>query len=196
MRENLRVIGLCLVLVCYIKTDSENSAFKVKERLLNDSTSLELGAIDLAKPPSPGQRAIDQAMILFDIKVSKDVDWPLYDPYLEDYYRAIALQEEVLGRKSILIGKASFYSWGVLGSTLAHEIEVHGRQSIFWLSLRARLFGISAASAEVEAYNYEIYSAKRFGLTKEDISSLKEQREDQLRGLFKDSKRILKDGCL
>lgn len=196
MRQNLSTIGLCLILACYIKTDSENSAFKVKEWLLNDTSSLDLETIDLTKPPTPGQRAIDQAMILFDIKVSKGIDWPLYDPHLGYKYRAIALQEEVLGRKSILIGKASFYSWGVLGSTLAHEIEVHGRQSIFWLSLRARLFGISTASAEVEAYNYEIYSAKRFGLTKEDISSLKEQREDQLRGLFKDSKRNLKDGCL
>src|SRR5690606_25474533 len=70
------------------------------------------------------------------------------------------------------IGPSAFASWALLGSTLAHEIEVHCHQNFTLI----RLFDIAGwegtENAEREAYAHELAHADRFGLTSDDRYSI------------------------
>jgi hypothetical protein len=74
---------------------------------------------------------------------------------------------------TVVVGPTAFSSWSVLGSTLAHEIEVHAHQNIRMIRL-GEAFGLPAIRwAETNAYRYEINNARRFGLTRNEVQSIK-----------------------
>ena len=152
--------------------------------------------------PQPGEASIKVAMDLFHIQLPENVSYPVYEPTLEE--RGVTTGYLLGKSKQIKIGPSAFISWSILGSTLGHEIEVHGRQSFlkitladstntFKLSAR-RLVGnwipalkLSATEsfeamgtwkAEREAYMYEINSAKRFGLTAHEQFAIHRVMED------------------
>ena len=56
----------------------------------------------------------------------------------------------------------------MLGSTLAHEAEVHGRQNRIAIAVKESLGLDAVVAAEREAYEYELANARRFGLTKDE----------------------------
>ena len=90
-------------------------------------------------------------------------------------------------------------SWSILGSTLGHEIEIHGNQSFLkitladssntlrlnakrvvgqWIpawkpSARESFEAMGTWHAEREAYMYEVLSARRFGLTPYEQQAIK-----------------------
>jgi hypothetical protein len=129
------------------------------------------GAAQVAAPegrPVPGQEAIDQAMETYSIAKPDDADHPIFDPELKD--RGLTVKSTWLGKTQVYIGPSAFTSWGMLGSTLAHEIEVHCRQNFPVIFMRDQLGLNGTAEAEREAYRYEIQNAARFGLSGRDTN--------------------------
>ena len=91
-----------------------------------------------ARLPVPSQEDVDIAMALFSIHAPADLDWPVFDPELAD--RGLTTGSTLSGPKAVYVGPAAFVSWAVLGSTLAHEVEVHGRQDFLEIVLQDQFF--------------------------------------------------------
>ena len=146
--------------------------------------------------PPQTQQSIETALVMFSIAVPETVEGPFFDAELDD--RGLTTGGLLLPQKRVTIGPAAFTSWAVLGSTLAHEIEVHVEQSFFkvvaqdqlaqwyydgrrvvgrWLPALApsaqELFEHDGTwKAERDAYMYEPQNARRFGLSEEEVASI------------------------
>lgn len=120
--------------------------------------------------PTPSQASIDMAIALFSIQIPAGHRAPQYDPALPD--RGLTKRKLFTDEVEIYIGNPAFQNWSVLGSTLAHEVEVHGRQSVLAITAM-NIFGINGTElAERQAYLYEIQNGPRFGLNKEDAQTI------------------------
>lgn len=135
--------------------------------------STRLGAIPHASSvmlpagtPEPGQEAVDLAMAVFKISRPENAAMPVFDPDLKD--RGLTVKTSWTSKTKVYVGPSAFSSWGMLGSTLAHEIEVHCRQNFPLIVLKDQLGLDGTADAEREAYAYEIRNAARFGLDNRD----------------------------
>ncbi len=137
--------------------------------LLEESAEAALRATPVHAPeaePAVAQASIDLAMDLFQIQLPHNVNAPLFDPTLVD--RGITSRASWYAEASVRIGPAAFSSWALLGSTLAHEIEVHGRQN-FWLIGMMDAMGLDGTGmAERQAYLHELSEAERFSLSRMD----------------------------
>ena len=143
----------------------------IQERLASKNRPIQSRLVLPEGRPSFSQDSIDRAMALFDIDVPANVQWPTIDPDLLD--RGVTIMDP-MGHRTIRIGPAGFASWGILGSTLAHEVEVHGTQSFLWIKGLDRLGFDGTALAEREAYLYEIKGASRFGLSRSEVQGIEE----------------------
>jgi len=112
--------------------------------------------------PELSQESIDIALAMFDIQVPSNTNYPEFDPDLED--RGLTTLRGWGRKMEVTIGPAAFASWGLLGSTLAHEIEVHCQQNFAMVRLRDLLGMEGTANAEREAYRHELDNADRFHL--------------------------------
>lgn len=122
--------------------------------------------------PPMVQESLYRAIAMYNIRIPHGVSFPSFDPELTD--RGLTSLNPWTKKFSVKIGPAAFQSWALLGSTLAHEFEVHCRQSFLWIHMQD-LAGLSGTdNAEREAYAYEINSAKRFGLTVAEVSMIQE----------------------
>jgi|GEM_PF-641075 len=147
--------------------------------------------------PELRQESIDVAMELFSIDAPSTILGPRLDTELED--RGLTTGGTLSAHKSVTVGPAAFTSWGILGSTLGHEIEVHVRQSFLGVVVRDRLASVQLSarrqlsrlvpsfapsarddfendgtwSAEREAYRYELASRARFGLSPSEAHSIR-----------------------
>jgi hypothetical protein len=146
--------------------------------------------------PPQTQESIETALLMFSIDVPETVEGPFFDAQLDD--RGLTTGGLLLPQKRVTIGPAAFTSWAVLGSTLAHEIEVHVEQSFLkvvaqdqlaqWYYDGRRIVGrwlpaLAPSSqelfendgtwkAERDAYMYELKNARRFGLSEEEVASI------------------------
>lgn len=155
------------------------------------------------RPPAPSQVDLDLALALYSIRLPRGLAAPRFDPDLED--RGLTTGTTVSGPQRVTIGPAAFSSWSLLGSTLAHEVEVHGRQNFFRIVFEDEFFGAlttwtrssmalagnvpdegetgplcahcGTLGAEREAYEYEISQADRFGLTEEEVVLIRQVME-------------------
>lgn len=143
----------------------------IQERLASKNRPKQSRLVLPAGQPSFSQDSIDRAMDLFEIDVPANVQWPTIDPDLLD--RGVTIIDP-MGHRTIRIGPAGFASWGILGSTLAHEVEVHGTQSFLWIKGLDRLGLDGTALAEREAYLHEIKGASRFGLSRSEVQGIRE----------------------
>jgi hypothetical protein len=147
-------------------------------------------------PPRLRQQSIEIAMALFSIDKASSVSGPHFDRMLED--RGLTTGGTLSSSKTVTIGPSAFTSWGVLGSTLGHEIEVHARQSFLAVVVRDRIAEVQLSArrrlgsyvsalnpsaresfendgtwrAEREAYMYELANAERFGLSPAETRSI------------------------
>ena len=114
--------------------------------------------------------ALTFALTTYAIQVPPSVQHIAYDDTLTD--RGVLTAERFGIKRTIAIGRPAYLSWAVLGSSLAHESEVHGTQSLFaiWLSDQLGLDGTSVA--EKHAYFHEIFHHARFGLTASEVASI------------------------
>jgi hypothetical protein len=154
------------------------------------------------KPIHP-TKDIDLAMALFSIDIPENAIYPIYSLNLP--YRGLTTGDAFLSAKQVIIGDMAFTSWGILGSTLAHEIEVHCNQSFlkieflnfldlvikypeeFILKIYASIntppygnIGFGAYLAEKEAYTYEINSKERFNLSPEEVIAIRNTLDNEL----------------
>lgn len=120
-------------------------------------------------PPRLNQESIDLALALFDIKVPEGVEHPTLDLSIVDRGLTTLTHR---GKLIVTVGPGAFTSWGILGSTLAHEIEVHCNQNFAIIRLMD-MFGLEGThNAEREAYHHELAHADRFFLSAEDRLSI------------------------
>jgi hypothetical protein len=113
--------------------------------------------------PPQDQIALDVALDLFHIQIPFGVDHPAFDKSLED--RGLTIREAWGTRTRVKIGPSAFASWALLGSTLAHELEVHTQQHFFMISVLDWIGLDGTGRAERLAYNHELKYARRFGMT-------------------------------
>ena len=135
-----------------------------------DESLPALPSVNYRSIPMPAQTSIDIAMKRYNIKAPKGITGPFLNPLLAD--RGLTTFR-ISGPTMVEIGPAAFSSWSLLGSTLAHEIEVHAGRTLMGIRVEMVLGLTSEADLEREAYLYEINNANRFGLSKEEISSIK-----------------------
>lgn len=164
----------------------------------------EIQFVNLEVPsdvPTMTQTAVDAAIEMFAVDVPSDTQAPQFDKELFD--RGLTSGNLLGQQKTILVGPAAFTSWGILGSTLGHEAEVHARQSFLkivasdrWSQFKASvsstfeqtmtafasgnkkstndgLVSPGTLAAEQEAYIYELNSALRFGLTHRETRAIR-----------------------
>lgn len=125
----------------------------------------------LAGVPTPGDEAVAIAMQYFGIQGPDGMPSPRFAPDFED--RGLTECTAWSRYCSVVVGPAAFSSWAVLGSTLAHEIEVHGRQSFLGIWLMDQLGLDGLIYAERQAYQYELAMAHRFGTSQQDLDLIR-----------------------
>ncbi len=114
--------------------------------------------------PHLSQESIDLALVMFGIEVPPGAEHPVYDPTLED--RGVTIRGAMFEKARVAVGPSAFADWSLLGSTLAHELEVHCQQSFLIIHLMDRLGLDGTLEAERQAYLHELANAERFGLTR------------------------------
>ena len=118
----------------------------------------------------PGQAAIDEAMLRFDIW-HPTFSWPQYksDMQVDQTAQATANFTHTC---IVTIGTGAFSSWAELGAILIHELEGHCKQNL-WLNSRLAAFDEELLNEmEVEAYQLSIDDWKRVGLTRKQVSRI------------------------
>ncbi len=121
--------------------------------------------------PEMSQASVELALELYGIEVPDNTNDPILDMSLED--RGSTMRSLGGDYALVKVGPAAFESWSILASTLAHEIEVHCRQS-FPLIYALDVLGLEGTViAERQAYQYELENAKRFGLNNSEALLIK-----------------------
>jgi hypothetical protein len=133
-----------------------------------------MSVITPSERPSLNQESIDYALKIFDIKVPKNVNHPSLDMLIED--RGLTTYHTD-GTITVVVGPNAFTSWGILGSTLAHELEVHCLQNVRSVIARDLLGLNGTRDAERAAYMHEIKNHKRFGLSQKEVYNVIETME-------------------
>jgi hypothetical protein len=185
----LFIIATLIVVTCQAMGISEYNARYETLHLLNTKIS--------GMPPV-SQSSIDIAMKLYAIKRPPSCKHPVLGKILE--------LGEISGHplsstRIITMGKNAFTSWGMLGSVLSHEIEVHCNQTFILASILDAIdekyeefnktykppsspmlvlvpkvyYGLWLM--EQEAYSYQIKYAARFGLTEKEVNSIRYTRD-------------------
>lgn len=139
------------------------------ELMKRQSMALEIQNIFAEPPigkPSLGQESINIAISVFSIDVPASANYPKFRSQLTD--RGLSTREPWAKRINVDIGPSAFTSWALLGSTLAHELEVHCTQNFLLINLLDTIGLDGTGAAERQAYMHEINNAKRFNLGKND----------------------------
>jgi hypothetical protein len=131
---------------------------------------ISVSAPDTAPPVS--QASIDTALAIYGIELPHESAYPILDLSLTD--RGVTTRRPLSNSVEIKIGPAAFSSWGLLGSTLAHEIEVHARQNFFLIYMMDIVGLDGTGEAERQAYLHELRNAKRFGLIRDDSELIRQ----------------------
>ncbi len=123
-----------------------------------------------SKPPMT-QESINIALEMFGIEVPTNAKAPRLDMKLED--RGLTTMSGWGQKLEVTIGPAAFTSWAVLGSTLAHEIEIHCNQNFALIRMKDMLGLEGTSGAEREAYMHELSNADRFHLKEADQMNIR-----------------------
>ncbi len=92
----------------------------------------------------------------------------------------------------IRLTAAAFRSAGWLGSTLAHESEVHMNRH--FAAGKVRVSEAASAMQEIEAYDHEIAGASRFGLSEDEVKEIESRRRAYYRRLSYEDRLRIDDG--
>ena len=183
---------------CLIFHYKEFQSFKETQ-----NSMMKIPVIYPKERPKDPQNDLALAMALFSINTPENVCYPSYSYNLP--YRGLTRGNSFLPKKEVIIGEMAFTSWGILGSTLAHEIEIHGNQSFLKIEFLNFLYsyiqnnskfvssifpsfdimtyenmGLGSYLAEKEAYSYEINSDKRFNLKIKEVLAIKNTLDNEL----------------
>jgi len=125
--------------------------------------------------PEVSQESIDLALVLYGIEVPPNAEHPQLDLELKD--RGLTTRGAFMEKARVTIGPAAFTSWGLLGSTLAHEIEVHCQQNFLAIYVMDLLGLDGTGAAERQAYVHELRNSRRFGLDIADAEMIADTME-------------------
>ena len=125
--------------------------------------------------PEVSQESIDLALVLYGIEVPGNAEHPELDMELKD--RGLTTRGAFMEKAKVTIGPAAFTSWGLLGSTLAHEIEVHCQQNFLAIYVMDLVGLDGTGAAERQAYAHELRNARRFGLDVADAEMIADTME-------------------
>jgi hypothetical protein len=147
---------------------------------LAEAQSFEAASAEiLVKPPATvppqGQEAIDLALLFFGIRVPANAEHPVFDAELGD--RGLTTRGAFFKKARVSIGPAAFANWALLGSTLAHELEVHCNQNLLAIYVMDAVGLDGTGEAERQAYAHELRHAKRFGLPISDSELIADTME-------------------
>lgn len=114
------------------------------------------------------QEAIDKAITAFGIDNS-NVKSLTYDSTVSG--EAVATKDG-----TVRVGDEAFRDAAWLGSSLGHEIEIHVNEQ----AMKGNWYtgAIGTPLQEVQAYDYEIANADRYGTTKENLEDLEKRRAE------------------
>jgi hypothetical protein len=127
------------------------------------ATSFKPLTLNLSEKPPRSQESIEKAIHYFKIKIPSSVDKISFDPTLAD--RGLTYQANLAELCNISIGPSAFASWSLLGSTIAHEAEVHANQNLVITRILDLLNVDGSSYTERLAYLYELNQAGRFRLS-------------------------------
>jgi len=120
--------------------------------------------------PPITQESIDLAMQIYGINLPSGTEPPMLDLNMQD--RGLTTRSPILDKARVTIGPAAFSSWALLGSTLAHEIEVHCQQNFFAIYVMDLIGLDGTGAAERQAYIHELSHAQRFGTLDDDAKMI------------------------
>ena len=164
-----RVVILTLVFV------STGAIFLARQELDHrEQFARGLRAVNVVPPtsqPPMTQESVDLAIKMFGIEIPESAQYPHIDMDLED--RGLTTLNGWGSRLEVTVGPAAFTSWALLGSTLAHELEVHCRQNFFMIRMKDMLGLGGTEQAEREAYMHELANSDRFHLKDADQVNIK-----------------------
>src|SRR5713101_4733525 len=139
---------------------------------INSANALE-AAGNNAAAAAMRQRAIDEAIKHFGIDTSKTKS-VTYDP-------TVSGEAVTSSDAKVRVGDAAFRSPEWLGSSVGHEVEVHVNEQAAKGKWYTGPEGTNIQ--EVQAYDYEIANAKRYGTSPADVADLEKRRKDYHDGL-------------
>jgi hypothetical protein len=137
------------------------------------------------------QAAIQRAIDTYGIDVSHVPFGVIYSPHgnMRDREGATFLDRD--GTVRVEIGDDAFASASRLGSTIAHEVEVHVNRQIAKGIHDPPSDEQGTLIQEVEAYDYELLNKDRFGLSDDELKLLKQRRASYYRRLeWENRKRV------
>jgi hypothetical protein len=120
--------------------------------------------------PPLTQESVELALELYNIAVPDNCLFPKYDDHLID--RGLTMQRGTIARSIVKVGSPAFASWALLGSTLAHELEIHCHQNMTLSHFKDKLGFDGSGELEREAYFHELKYSERFGLNKAEKWSI------------------------
>ncbi len=165
----IRILALSLVF------SATGGIFLAKKAMdQREQFAKELRSVSVVPPstkPAMSQESIDIALALFDIKIPQTAAHPRLDSSLED--RGLTTLNGWGTKLEVTIGPAAFSSWALLGSTLAHELEVHCQQNFSVIRLKDMMGLEGTQQAEREAYLHELANSERFHLKTADQLNIK-----------------------
>jgi len=125
------------------------------------------------------QHAIDMILKYYNIRTAKFINGkPLYTTSL--IVRGVSVSGHTLPDGTVLIGPDAFdQSAGRLAATIAHE----GMHALQFEAGRGYTDFDGSGLNEVEARDFIIQTASDYGLTKEEVNSLKGDRELQIQAI-------------
>lgn len=165
----LRVMILTLVFVSTGGIYLAHQELEHREHFARGLRNVKL--VPPSSRPAMNQESINRALKMFAIEVPDSANYPRFDRDLED--RGLTTLNGWGSRLDVTVGPAAFTSWALLGSTLAHELEVHCRQNFFMIRMKDMLGLEGTESAEREAYMHELANSERFQLKNDDQVNIK-----------------------
>ena len=155
------------------------------------------------RAPIVSNDSIGLAIALFSIDTPNSINSTTYSSNIP--YRGLTIGNCLAPFKEVLIGNMAFENWGILGSTLGHEIEIHGNQSFLKIEFLNYIYsletfpeklitifipkfkltsygelGYGSYNAEKEAYSFEINSKKRFNLSNHQVNLIRNVLDNDL----------------
>ncbi|HEX8264595.1 MAG TPA: type VI secretion system tip protein TssI/VgrG [Pyrinomonadaceae bacterium] len=137
------------------------------DKLLKDAKQLKADGKD-AESAAKKQEAIDEAVKVYNIDTSKTKSIT-YDP-------AVDGEGETTEDGHVKIGDDAFRDPAWLGSTVGHESEIHAKEQ----GAKGKWYTGPEGTAiqEVQAYDYEIANAERYGTSPADVAEAKRRRQE------------------
>lgn len=138
--------------------------------------------------------AIHRAIFVFAIDDSRVPFGVNYSPHGGMRERDGATIVDADGSVRVLIGDPAFSSVAWLGSTIAHEVEIHVNRQLFKDVYYPASDEQGQLIQEVEAYDHEIRNRDRFGLSHDELDSVRRRRAMSFRRMQWENRHRVEEG--